>query len=717
MKSIIVCLGIISISVTLAHAQPVAAPSPDRPGAEQGVDVGAYNWSNWFEFGYRFSQVGGDENLFRSTENYGNGVRLFGSSITAHSKTGHGFLFDSLSFTTQGLGGDAYGTARLRVEKNERYVYEASWRESDYLNASLDNAESGTLKNTRHTMQDHDLNIRLKDWAHLKLGYSRNRENGPEYTNYELYIGGLARSVLPIDRNARRDWNEYRLGAQFDFLGFRFNLQHQWDYAKDDSSYASLVPGQPYPLANLLNQPYQPSLPVTYPTLATAYWRSAPMHIRTPGWFANLAKNTKLFAMNVRGAYNKSDQTSDYDEVETGARAVATVLPPYAGAVACSNCGAGAPGTAATFSAGTARQAFTSGDLTLSFFPTDRLTITNSTSAQNNHYDGIAQIFQPSTVAATKNVLWDRRQVEGRVSDSLEANYRLTKWLGLASEYRYTERWLDYDLFRTGTTNNTDLNSLSNHLHLGTIGVRLKPVQPLSISLDAGIGRDNSPETPVAPAHFHTVKGRVQYRQKRLTLTGTYRQQYNLNAPQPVVFTSTYGVPPNSFYASHSRDYSVTASFEVRRHLALDVSYSKSHLDTLANMWVEEPANATTVVSVPGYVSEYISNIHTVSIMSRVSFKDRLTFYAGYNITHDAGDGRNAQNLGIQDPAGAFLAATQTFPMTYQAPLIRVSFRITSKLQWNAGWEFYLFNQQFAFFGYLPYYRAQTGYTSLSYSF
>lgn len=32
-----------------------------------------------------------------------------------------------------------------------------------------------------------------------------------------------------------------------------------------------------------------------------------PMHQQTPGWFANLAKNTKPWAMNVRGAYNKAD--------------------------------------------------------------------------------------------------------------------------------------------------------------------------------------------------------------------------------------------------------------------------------------------------------------------------------------------------------------------------------------------------------------------------
>lgn len=170
-----------------------------------------------------------------------------------------------------------------------------------------------------------------------------------------------------------------------------------------------------------------------------------------------------------------------------------------------------------------------------SFFPTDRLTITNRTSAQNNHYDGVDQIFQPTTVAAPKNVARDRRQDEGRVSNSLEANYRLTKWFGLVGEYRYTERWLDDNLIRTGTTNNKDLNSLSNHLHLRTVGFKLKPVQPLSISLDA-TSAGIIPRNSRGSGSLHTIKGRVQYRQKRPTLTATYRQQFNLKAPQPVVF-------------------------------------------------------------------------------------------------------------------------------------------------------------------------------------
>ena len=42
------------------------------------------------------STVGGDAHLFRSVENYGNGLRLFGGNFSAISKDGHGRFFDSL---------------------------------------------------------------------------------------------------------------------------------------------------------------------------------------------------------------------------------------------------------------------------------------------------------------------------------------------------------------------------------------------------------------------------------------------------------------------------------------------------------------------------------------------------------------------------------------------------------------------------------------------
>ena len=96
----ILCLSLLIsllISLPLLQAQPVVAPSPDRPGLSRGEDIGTYNVTNSFETGYRFSAVGGDSSFLRGTENYGTGLRLFGANFTANSKNGHGLLFDSMT--------------------------------------------------------------------------------------------------------------------------------------------------------------------------------------------------------------------------------------------------------------------------------------------------------------------------------------------------------------------------------------------------------------------------------------------------------------------------------------------------------------------------------------------------------------------------------------------------------------------------------------------
>ena len=42
---------------------------------------------------------------------------------------------------------------------------------------------------------------------------------------------------------------------------------------------------------------------------------------------------------------------------------------------------------------------------------------------------------------------------------------------------------------------------------------------------------------------------------------------------------------------------------------------------------------------------------------------------------------------------------------------------MTPKIHWNAGWQFYRYREGFGLLGYLPNYRAHTGYTSVSWSF
>jgi hypothetical protein len=708
------------------YAQPVMTPSPDRTGTALGAEWGSYTVTNSFEFGYRLTAAGGDTRLFRSVENFGNGLRLFGGNFSANSKDGHGRLFDSLTFTSSGLGNDPYGMASLRIDKNERYRYNGTWRRNDYSNPSLLNGESDTLKATRRTVQDHDLTISTTRWAKLLVGYSRNHETGPEYTAYETYIGGLARSVLPLARDTRRDYNEYRLGTELEFAGFLLTLSHRWEFYKDDSTIASLVPGQPYAADFLRNQPFDPSLEVTYPQAATAYMRSQPMHTWNRGWLGNLVRNQKYWAFNARMTYGKGESTTVYYETESGAaQASAPDVPTGDGRfLTGSNSGFGAPTTATTYMPGTARHPFTAGDVSFSIFPTAELTIIHSTSVQNNRYDGTGNEFRLITNgAAIINRYWTYHIASARVSDSLDMDYHVSKWLALNSEYRYTARWLDNNLIRTGTTNSRDINSAADHLNTGTFGFRVKPAKShLTFSANGTLGRDNAPENPTSQANFHNSRARLDYRAKRLRFALGYRQLYNLNAPPSVYSASTGQLTAGAaldYYASHSRDISATATLNATRRVSFDASYTKAHLDTMANLWAElTPTGSTTLttVSTRGYLSQYITNLHTVSLMVRTTFS-RGTFYAGYHISRDTGDGRSTQNLGLTNLAAADTASWSTFPMLYQAPMARLSVRLSPKMQWNGGWEFYRYNQEFAYYGYQPYYRAHTGYTSLSMTF
>jgi nitrite reductase/ring-hydroxylating ferredoxin subunit len=83
------------------------------------------------------------------------------------------------------------------------------------------------------------------------------------------------------------------------------------------------------------------------------------------------------------------------------------------------------------------------------------------------------------------------------------------------------------------------------------------------------------------------------------------------------------------------------------------------------------------------------------------------------------GDLVSARDFGDDalDPAALALVPVQTYPLTFQSPLARVSFKITNKIRWNAGWQFYRYREEFGLLSILRNYRAHTGYTSVQWAF
>jgi hypothetical protein len=122
---------------------------------------------------------------------------------------------------------------------------------------------------------------------------------------------------------------------------------------------------------------------------------------------------------------------------------------------------------------------------------------------------------------------------------------------------------------------------------------------------------------------------------------------------------------------------------------------------------------------ISGASSLYISNIHTANLGARFTVLKRADIYLGYGHVQDVGDGRAGTSIGggllniVPVPQPPFIAA-QTFPLRYLSPEARLSIRITPKIRWNAGYQYYGYNEHFAD---LQDYRAHTGYSSISWSF
>src|SRR5215208_4494381 len=127
-------LILILTTAGIAAAQQVAAPTPEPVGSTRGQNAGAYNITNSFETGDRWSLIDGDLGKYRSDVNYRNGVRLLGSSLTVNSREGHARFFDEIVLNARGLGNDPYQSSVLRIQKNGLYRYDMLWRMNEYFN-------------------------------------------------------------------------------------------------------------------------------------------------------------------------------------------------------------------------------------------------------------------------------------------------------------------------------------------------------------------------------------------------------------------------------------------------------------------------------------------------------------------------------------------------------------------------------------------------------
>ena len=277
----------------------VAQTDGEQVGPAGGETYAKYNVTQSWELGYRFAEIGGDEGKYRSDVNYRNGVRLLGSSLAIHSLEGHGNWFDEIVLTTSGLGNDPYQSATFRVQKNRLYRYDMLWRSNDYFNPGLTVASGEHLEDTTHRWQDHDLTLFPQSAFRIHAGYGRVTENGPELTTEQEF--NAQGDVYPIFQNMRQQYNEYRLGFDGKFRGFRLTVQRRWEFFREDQPGGVIA-----------------SEAGTGPAMLKSFQSTQPYRGQTPGWMGNLIGEFHWVVVNARATYTGGTGSFIQDETAIG---------------------------------------------------------------------------------------------------------------------------------------------------------------------------------------------------------------------------------------------------------------------------------------------------------------------------------------------------------------------------------------------------------------
>jgi hypothetical protein len=647
-----------------ARAQQTVAPTPEAVGPPRGQDVDGYNVVNSFETGYRFRTVNGDLGKYRSDVNFGNGVRLLGSLFTVNSREGRGGLFDEIILRTQGLGNDPYQFSSLRVGKNRLYRYDMAWRYYAYFNPARGIAGGLHAMDTGHRVQDHDLTLLPESPFRLLVGYTRNSQDGPALSTVQLF--DILGDNFPLFSDVRRLRNEYRLGGEIHWAGLRFTALHGWNNFSETTPHS-----QPEP---------QPGVNPNDPTTLTRFSRIEPYRGSAPYWRLNLYGERRFLAVNGRFTYANAERGFFFDEFAQGTNRF------------------GAAASRQVLVSGDGTRPLSAGNLTLSLFPGSKLIATNQTSFHNTrmHGQGLYQEVNNATFGA--ELLEFQFLGIRAITNTTDVTYQASPWFAVSSGYRFSTRRIRSLQGRRFFDETLAIEAeQDNQLHSGLLGLRFRPAKPLSINLDAEIGRSNTPFFPISERNYHALGARVQYRARSLVLSALARTNYNTNS---VSLAS---------HSSRGRNYALDASWIPRNWVALDASYSKIHLDTLSGI-----AYFASGALITGDRSIYISNIHLANAMAHFNLGPRVGLALGYSRVQDVGDGRDLPG-GTRGGATLlpFLAA-QTFPLTFETPLARFSLRLHPKVRWNVGYQFYRYGEDFST---VQNYRAHTGYTSLLWSF
>ncbi len=693
--------------LVLTMTLPIAGMA--QSGTDTDADkreVGGYEVHQSIEFGYRFADVNGSQPVYDTFIDQHEGPRLLGTTLSLRSPEHAGALFDDLSLSSSGWGGDPENVGRLRISKFRLYDFTASFRrDRNYFDYNLlrnplnppgvnlgitVNTSPGAMYTTRR-MYDFGLTVLPDSKVSFRLGYSRNRSEGPAFSSFHEGTDVLLNQLWNVTSNDFRFGIDYRIAKATTISYDQFLT-----YGKNDTD-NTLAPFAVFPLSTgtLVSLGLPWNTPAGQPCATPfvggfvnpacngyfSYTRTQRVRTTTPTEQLSLKSNMGRLNVVARFSYSSTDLDSPFSEFFDGF-VTRTRERQF------------------TFSGPAAvRQITTTADLGITYELTHGLSLSDTFRFDNMRVPGTwdslgtatagTSLTSPLGAVTTTPDFVANFFSHKSYANTLELEFRPSKHLGAHVGYRFRRR----DFFKAEPEHidpeapfepfEGDSIEINEHGAIG--GVWIRPIDPLRVNFDVEATSADNFITRVSPRQRQNYRARATY---------TARSWATISATANI-WESRNGEADTQARQHYRNDgFSMMLLPKERFNLDLSYNYSNALQDALicfngaflppgaiANGCPTFDASANPN---PNQIfSTYHNTTHYVS--GSILFKPmkRVTANLGYSVTKTDG---TTTLLSPFIPLGPL-------EFTYHQPLASLSYEFIKNWSLNAYWNYDQYNE------------------------
>ena len=534
---------------------------------------------------------------------------------------------------------------------------------------------------TRTQLGDFDLTILPKNrLIRFNIGYSPERYSGPAYTNY--HSGGNEFNFLS---NLRSRADDFRVGADGTVGPIDFSFLQGFRRFRDDS---------------FINLGTTPGINLN-PAVAslTTFNRNEPT--RGSIDYTRFSAHTlvaKKLDITGRIVYSDSDSTFTYTENFTGRNwnPRVTGWPPGPLAATPNILNLGQYNVT-----GNTKRPNTLADIGFTLLATNHLRISNTFRVEDFSITGSAvfadffSITRGSGATLRTDTVGFSNLDAHRLTDYrkyqniLEGDYEFGPHYSVHFGYRYGSRRIaesfeGYNLGSNGSLNppnarTSESEEEENHTNAFFGGFKARPLQNWTLNFDAEHGTADNVFTRIGNYDYLNIRGKSRYSpNKKLSFNVAFISKNNAN-PSEIA-----GVSLNDFGVNtRSRIFTTSVDWAPRSNFSLSSGYNYN--------WVNSDAIVDyfyNSIRHPLGHSLYFMRNSFFFIDATMRLAPRATLFTSYRVNHD-----NGQGTRVAEPTTSPGTLISSYPMTFQSPEARLAIKITRRIDWNLGYQYYNYDE------------------------